>query len=202
MAATLLLDREQEMASPTNGGVAHSNLFDRVVGICYPSRMENATIESLKEILDYDPNNGFFYWKVSRGSARSGKKTGWKDTTGYIRIRAFKKLYHAHRLAYAFMKNEWPENNVDHINRIRDDNRWCNLRPASQSQNCGNQSLSRSNKSGYKGVSYIKSHKLFRAEITCRGRAMTLGYFKSAHDAGMAYREKALELFGEFSCDG
>ena len=59
------------------------------------------------------------------------------------------------------MKGYEPEQ-VDHINRVRHDNRWINLREADQSRNRKNSKLNHNNKSGIKGV--------FWKEITIKGK--------------------------------
>lgn len=88
---------------------------------------------------------------------------------------------------------------VDHMNGDGLDNRRCNLRDATRSQNEANSTLSRNNTSGFKGVSWRKSIEKWGAKIMVQGRAYHLGYFSDPVDAARAYDRAAIEHFGEFS---
>ena len=90
---------------------------------------------------------------------------------------------------------------VDHINHNTLDNRRKNLRLCTWAQNNQNRRPSkRKNKlSKYKGVSFYKKSKLYRALIWCNKKQYFLGYFKDETDAAKAYDKKARELFGEFA---
>ena len=123
------------------------------------------TIEQLKEVLDYNPDTGLFTWIKSTQQTKAGSVAGNKTNQGYIRISVKRKRYLAHRLAYLYMTGHFPENFIDHINHIRHDNRWTNLRDATSSQNQANQVNPKNNTSGYKGVSWHKSTKKWLAKI-------------------------------------
>lgn len=91
------------------------------------------------------------------------------------------------------------EYHVDHINGDRLDNRRCNLRLATNQQNCWNQGLGARNTSGFKGVSWHSRDLLFGAHIRVDGRQKTLGYFPDAEVAARAYDAAAREHYGEFA---
>lgn len=95
----------------------------------------------LKELLTYYPDTGIFTWNLSRGNQFSpvGGEAGFTTEKGYIRIELEGKSYLLHRLAFLYMEGAFPIDQVDHINRIRNDNRWENLRPADVYLNAGNQ---------------------------------------------------------------
>lgn len=84
------------------------------------------TQKRLKELLKYNPDSGAFRWRVSW--TRTRLPAGCIHSDGYRRIEIDGRRYLASRLAWLYMKGRMPENFVDHINRIRDDNRWANLR--------------------------------------------------------------------------
>ncbi|SRR6266446_2339189 len=83
------------------------------------------TQERLKELLHYDPETGVFSWILKRPAYGGNKKRGHE----YVLINDVDgRDYRAARLAHLYMTGEWPKHKMDHINRIKDDNRWENLR--------------------------------------------------------------------------
>jgi hypothetical protein len=88
---------------------------------------------------------------------------------------------------------------VDHANQDTLDNRRCNLRLATQSQNMANGSRRRDNTSGYRGVGRTPRRKTWRARIKVGGGYRILGYFKTPEEAAHAYDDAAKEVFGEFA---
>jgi hypothetical protein len=91
----------------------------------------------------------------------------------------------------------WPADQIDHINRIRTDNRIANLREATNNENVINQPA-RSNVD-VRGVHWRERDSVFYAQITHRGKKIFLGHYGNLADAANAYRQKARELFGEFA---
>ena len=89
---------------------------------------------------------------------------------------------------------------VDHINHNGLDNRRCNIRLCTQSQNTANSSHLRPNKtSQYRGVHWDKTHNRWRAGIRVNNKPYRLGRFTSEIDAARVYNRAALEHFGEFA---
>lgn len=89
---------------------------------------------------------------------------------------------------------------VDHINGDGLDNRRCNLRLATTSENGRNSRRPKSNTSGYKGVCYLKRNDCYQAQIQSgQGKILYLGVYKTAEDAGRAYDAKAREIYGQFA---
>lgn len=162
----------------------------------------------LKECLSYDPDAGIFTWlnrpeshfKTRRAfntwnSRFSGKITGYKKKEfPYLVIRIGGINYKAHRLAFLFMTGSMPPS-VDHINGIRFDNRWINLREASTSENQKNASMRSDNKSGVTGVQWYKKLSKWVARITSDGEKIHLGYFDDIKDAIKA-RKQAERKYG------
>lgn len=152
----------------------------------------------LKENLHYNPETGVFTWAKSKTKVQKGNIAGYTDCKGYIAIGIDRKLYRAHRLAWLYMTGELPTEMIDHINCIKDDNRFVNLRQATASQNNQNKIISRKNKSGFKGVCWSKTRKAWRAECTKDGERHHLGFFASAHMASIAYQAFAKAASGMF----
>ena len=153
------------------------------------------TQEELKEILEYRPDTGEFFWKVKTSlRVEVGKRAGYQRG-GYVFIRIKRKLYYAHRLAFLYMTGSWPTHFVDHDNRIRSDNRWSNLKEVSALQNARNASLSKNNTSGTNGVHWDKAKEAWAAVITVERKTKFLGYFDNIPAAASA-RKIAEQLHG------
>ena len=89
---------------------------------------------------------------------------------------------------------------VDHANQNPSDNRRTNLRDSTHAQNNMNKPKQKGNYSSqYKGVSWDKKKKHWRADIKKNRRNRTLGYFSSEIAAAQAYNEAATKYFGEFA---
>lgn len=88
---------------------------------------------------------------------------------------------------------------VDHENHNRCDNRRCNLRVCTQSQNMANQRKRVGASSKYKGVHWCKKDKRWRAQIRVNYKTLYLGQFEKELDAAAAYDVAALTHFGEFA---
>jgi hypothetical protein len=159
------------------------------------------SLKQVQSILDYDQNSGVFYWRINSGTNKTiGKPAGCTNGSGYKQIPIQGRLYLAHRLAWLISTGEDPSNLlVDHINGIKTDNRFCNLRLATNSLNSCNRKLSARNTSGYKGVSYSKTKQKWRADVRINGKQTVIGYFDTPELAHMAYCKAAAELFGEFA---
>jgi hypothetical protein len=162
--------------------------------------MKPLTHNRLKELLSYDCDTGVFRWRCNRGgTARAGSVAGnLRDFDGYIQIKIDRRLYLAHVLAMLWINGTWPSEDVDHINGIRSDNRLTNLRTATTAQNVFNQGMRSDNKSGMKGVCWLKKNRKWRAQIQANGRKYHVGLFDSVQDAARAYDAKAVEIFGQF----
>lgn len=88
---------------------------------------------------------------------------------------------------------------TDHINGNTLDNRRCNLRYATPSQNQANRRKQRNNTSGYKGVTWIKRTQEWRAQIMLNRKRHHLGYFETKEEAAQAYAQAAKKMFGKYA---
>lgn len=145
------------------------------------------TQEHLKEIVSYDPDTGGFAWLQPPRDVPVGTPTGHLANNGYFYICLYSKRYLAHRLAWLYMHGAWPKNQIDHINQVRTDNRFANLRDVTPSQNLHNVSWTCTNRSGVRGVSWDKRQQKWRATIAIGRKQRDLGRFDNKHEAGAAY---------------
>ena len=175
-------------------------MLDRVTTSPPIPKARQLTAGRLKEVLRYDPETGVFTWRISRPGCVAGRVAGTKQQ-GYCQIEIDRKLFRAARLAWLYMNGEFPEPGlcVDHINGVRDDDRWCNLRLATPAQNCRNRGLCRRNTSGHIGVHPIKASGLWGAEISVNGRNVRLGAFECKEEAIAARCKAERHYFGDFA---
>jgi len=165
------------------------------------------TQDRLKQLLHYNPDTGDFRWLE-----RPGNPTGWhksregtvagrvmKRRIPYLQIRVDDRQYYAHRLAFLYMTGEWPEHYVDHIDGDGLNNRWDNLRGATNAQNQHNAKNWSTNTTGFKGVCFAKDTGKYQAQITQNKKAIYLGQYDTPEEAHAAYRGAAELLRGEFA---
>lgn len=153
--------------------------------------MSGITADEARELLNYDPETGVFTRRVRTcGRVKVGEPAGSVNGRGYLRIRLKTKQYLAHRLAWLIMEDEFPPEQIDHINGVITDNRWCNLRSVTRTENDRNRAVRRDSASGVMGVRRHGRADGWVARITVGGQRMNLGYFKSLDDA-IAARKSA-----------
>ena len=157
------------------------------------------TAETVRKLLDYEPETGVFRWRSGREGVSKGMVAGTKNAAGYRQIMILRKRYYAHRLAWLYVNGDWPHAEVDHANGDKADNRISNLRLAEKSQNRANTALQRNNTSGFKGVCFHKPIGKFYASIQIEKKYKFLGYFDTPEKAHAAYYEAAEKYFGEFA---
>lgn len=135
---------------------------------------EKLTQEAVQRMFDY--KEGKLFWKVRPcNKAKIGCEAGMNGNNGYRMIVINGVKYLTHRLIYLYHCGYFPEKWIDHINRNRMDNRIENLREVSPTCNLRNAGNRKDNKSGIKGVSFIKNRNLWLACIQVSGKTIHLG---------------------------
>ena len=160
------------------------------------------TQEVLMDWVDYEPVSGVFTWREvpakyfeTRRKCRlwntrcSGNIASVRHTCNYLKVTICDVQYLAHRLAILYMSGSFPEDATDHINGVRDDNRWCNLRTVTRKQNSRNCKLGKDNTSGHSGVVAVKNRWLVAIS------SHSVGSFKDKGSAILA-RRIAEVIFG------
>ena len=154
--------------------------------------------KTVRELLDYDPETGVLTWRQrdrkwfksncdwqTWNTRFAGKPSSTTTGGGYQQCTLFYKMYPAHRIIWFYMTEDWPADEIDHINRNRSDNRWKNLREATSVANRHNMSPPRNNPSGFVGIRKNKI-ETYTAQITVNGRELHLGTFQTLEDALLA----------------
>ena len=162
---------------------------------CTTTPTNELTAEQLRSVLHYEPATGIFTRKVRTArNVKVGDVAGCLDGDGYLLIGVQSRVHSAHRLAWLYVYGEWPEDQIDHINRSRSDNRISNLRDVSHKQNNQNRSKSSTNTSGHPGVCWNKQRSKWVATITHNYKDIHLGCFNTIEEAVSA-RKAAEKLY-------
>ena len=154
------------------------------------------TQERLMSLVSYDAETGVFTWRITRRNCKTGAVAG-SLLKGYLRISIDSKIYAAHRLAWLYTYGCWPSGEIDHINRVRNDNRLCNLREATRELNTQNANVRVDSPYGIRGVTKHKYSNKYRARIQANKKAMLLGLFDTPEEAAAAYAAAAAKLHAQ-----
>lgn len=143
--------------------------------------------------------DGILYWKQTIGTrAIKNKRAGKQRKDGYLDVGIKGKYYLCHRIIFSLEFGYLPAI-VDHINRIRSDNRPVNLRPATTNQNVYNSSISRSNRVRVKGIRVTRNGK-FEARVAKNGITYQVGTFDTLDKAKRSLENLRKTLHGDFYC--
>ena len=145
--------------------------------------------QEVLNLLSYDPMSGEFRWRVSRGKAREGAVAGTRDDYGYTVIRIGGVGYKAHRLAWLVTYGVWPANLLDHLDRVRHNNRISNLREATAHENALNCQKRKMGLSGVYNVTWFSQYQKWKASFTFKGKTYFVGHFNTVAEATEALNQ-------------
>jgi len=166
-------------------------------------RQSALTQEIVQSLLSYDPETGELRWRErglfwfsnEKGTSErdqkkwngrfAGKEAGTLTSEGYIDLCVLNEKHRAHRIIWLFMTGRFPSEHIDHINGARADNRWCNLREATNAENARNKIIEEVRNGGFRGVTRHSEQK-WRAAISDR-KTIHLGIFDTPEEAYAAY---------------
>lgn len=156
-------------------------------------------LDSIEKFISYNNETGIFSIIKKTGPRSSlGPLQVSTDSRGYQQVQYMGKAFLAHRLAWYFTHGKWPENEIDHINGVKTDNRIANLREATRSQNIKNRGPHKNIISGLKGVYFNKARNKYQAAIWIDGKRKALGVFEDKYEAFEVYKKAARERDGDF----
>lgn len=144
------------------------------------------TQEYLKSLVIYCPLTGNVIWRVYRnGAAIKYSKCGTLTDDGYYQTTIDGKKYQLHNLIWLYMTGNLPSKQIDHIDGVRNNNSWSNLRDVTIRENAQNQRMHR--EGHLPGVQYIAKGNRFIARAWVNGKRIYLGCFKTAEEANKTY---------------
>lgn len=143
----------------------------------------------LDSILIYDPVTGVLCWRVSRSHcAKEGSQAGYINNAGYRAVKIDQKMYRVCRLVHKIMTGKDPVGEIDHINRIRHDDRWSNLRDISSSDNCRNRAAGRKH--------YYPCGRRWRVRLRINTKMQHIGTFDDEELAALVASEARDKFYG------
>jgi hypothetical protein len=149
------------------------------------------TLNVFREHMRYDPATGDLWWRFS-GSGRYLDRPAGKITVGgYVKVILKRKEYFAHRVAWALQTGNWPKFHIDHINGVKNDNRFINLRDVPQTINMQNMHVA------YGEIPYIgvsRNGTGFRAQVCINGISKHIGTYRTPEEARDAREQYLLNL--------
>ena len=163
-------------------------------------------VKYLRQCFDYIPETGALVWRARPrehfadlrsynrcNTMYAGNEAGTIGKLGYRVVLLKPTRYTAHRIVWKLMTGDEPPAMIDHVNGVRTNNQWVNLRAATPFGQVGNQCVHNTNTSGYRGVS---AHKSGKWVATIAGQY--LGYFDTPEEAAVIYDTAARKRYGDF----
>lgn len=162
------------------------------MGIRNAVKEASLSLSRARELLSYDAETGKLTWrKPPRRGVGVMSEVGCVRPDGYRTVTIDGNAFLAANLIWFLVYGEWPVASVDHENRVRSDDRFCNLRPATQTENNFNQKIRVDNSLGIRGVTPDTIQGGFVASLTKDGKLITRKRFRAVEDA-ISHR-KAME---------
>ena len=158
-------------------------------------------LERLNELFEVNSDGRLLCRTRPHAHSRSkvGDEVGTLHPSGYRKVAVDGTAYFVHRIVWFLIHGEDPgQMQIDHINRIRDDNRIENLRLATSQQNKWNRGPLPASRSGYRGIRKRFWGRSYRWEVSFKNKYV--GTYKSLEEAIDAWESAAKPYAGEFFC--
>jgi hypothetical protein len=156
--------------------------------------------QELKELVEYNPETGVLMWRVARPRADQWSNVGSLTPQGYLRTSIRGRAYFVHSLIWLYVYGYFPENDIDHIDRVKTNNCLGNLRVVSKCCSAQNKSVYKNNKSGIKGVHWCNTTQRWRVCIVLSKGQRVIGSFEDFTEA-VCLRLAAEQCLDWGSCD-
>jgi hypothetical protein len=170
-------------------------------------------VNDLRVVLRYQPETGLLFWlprernlfasdmayRTWNGHWANREAFTCTNNRGYRVGRVFGTLHQAHRVIWALVTGDWPQASIDHKNGARSDNKWENLRLATDQQNSVNRKKKGGTSSVYHGVTFRFDIGKWSAQLKEQGKHISCGVFATELEAAQAYDSRAQQLRGPFA---
>lgn len=151
-------------------------------------------VEELRALLRYDPDTGLLWWRISTHGRRMSQPAGSATKDRYVVLMLNGIRYQGHRVIWFLVTGDWIM--VDHRDLDGTNNKWGNIRAATQQQNGWNRDGWAG--SGFKGVYRSPSGKWY-GRIRVDGRNINFPSRDTIEAAHADYCEAARREYGEFA---
>lgn len=153
------------------------------------------TQKEVIDLFDFDVTSGIFTRKTSVAkNTKAGDTVGWLNGCGYLNVRINRKVYKVHQIVWLYVTGNWPNGVIDHINRIKTDNRFENLRDTTITVNNLNRDVRKDSKTGIPNVTWRERDKCFYASCRRNGKLNYIGKFQTVEDASFAVDKFKAEI--------
>ena len=149
-----------------------------------------ATQARLRELFNYDPLTGVMTRRIGLRGTQVGRVVGTLSHRGYLKVCIDREYCEVHRVIWKWLHDEEPIQ-IDHRDRVRNNNRENNLRAATHRQNQGNKAVQAS-LLGVKGVYLTRNGQRYRTVVAGKH----IGTFDTIALASAAYCQVAAAHFG------
>lgn len=147
----------------------------------------NKNKKAIVDDEDFAKLNQYRWYVISKGNYLYVRKSDYH--------KGVRKVTYLHHLILPPKKGY----EIDHINHNALDNRRCNLRYCTKSQNQQNMRVRKNCLSKHKGVTWDRARQKYKASIYAYGQNHNIGRFDDENIAAIAYKNKAIELFGDYA---
>lgn len=184
----------------TNHYDAKKSRLGHMCKTCKDLPKQTLTQDLVKKLFKYNAHTGELTYARPTHHNDVGSIAGYSHSAGYLSILIGNNEYLVHRIIWLYVKGYLPEQ-VDHIDHVRDNNRWSNLREVTNADNSKNTSVSLNSSTKVNGVSFMKTKNKYRAYIMVNKKQISLGLYENLEDAKEA-RRKADIKYGFHSNHG
>ena len=170
--------------------------------------LTDLTAEHVRSLFTYDPEEGLLRWRFPAGQGGrilEGSPAGWNHPEGYRIVRVNGRAYRVARIVWLYVSGEWPRHKIDHKDCNPSNDKWNNLREATDSEQKQNNRKRKDNKTGYKCVSYYndpryRDGRCYRWQVVVNGkRIKSSKRYATAEECYAAYCELLPRFHGEFA---